>query len=85
MFNLTSDERDVLFTALDELSEKHPENSETNQLIDSIWSKVKDAQEEQEINERYYSGSEEDCSGESDIDRLLRDGVWVNPEGRLSE
>ena len=38
--DLTQDEKDVLFEALDALSESHPENSETRRLIDSIWNKV---------------------------------------------
>jgi uncharacterized membrane-anchored protein len=44
-FELTKDERDVLFEALDLLSEDHPENSETRHLIDSIWNKVIESQD----------------------------------------
>ena len=38
--DLTQDEKDVLFEALADFSDNHPENSEVRRLIDSVWNKV---------------------------------------------
>ena len=37
---LTKDEQEVLYEALDAMSETCSEHSETRQLIESIWNKV---------------------------------------------